>query len=126
MTLRHQCQSSGKCKKGCRYGYPKALVEATEVSEQGKVALRRCDPNVNGHNWLALSLFRCDHDFKQLLFGTQTLSSIHYMTKYMTKTEIGTRKLYALTQAAARLQDLYSRHGTLPTHSGREEEREAH
>ncbi|KAK4702598.1 hypothetical protein P7C70_g3623, partial [Phenoliferia sp. Uapishka_3] len=89
----------------CRYGFPRALVEKTHVSDAGQIVQRRLRPNTNSHNpsLCTFDHIRCNHDLKALFTDPTSCAFAFYMTKYMTKTELSLHRFYALAAASAEL-----------------------
>jgi hypothetical protein len=92
----------------CRYDYPKQKVYHTTIDSAGNLLLKRLDENVNGHVDLVTVLIRGNMDAKQVIVGSQGLSCVFYMTKYMTKNELSLRRMYGIVLAASQLQAKYN------------------
>jgi hypothetical protein len=102
-THRHTatCRKKGTV---CRFGYAgegKDLVaETTADVEQGTIDLKRGNSHANNHNPSLASVTRSNHDIKPTFTsGYQCLSSLYYMTTYMSKFEDDTSDLVAMDAA---------------------------
>ena len=97
------CFKKGKG-KGCRFGFGgegKALVPDTVVNlETGAIELARHHPKVNNHNPVLAAVTRSNHDIKATFTsGYQNLSSMYYMTAYVSKNEDDVSDLVALEES---------------------------
>jgi hypothetical protein len=100
---RHHLTCYKKGKK-CRFGFSgegKTLVPETTVDvDTGKIELKRGHTRVNNHNPILAAVSRSNHDLKSIFTsGFESLSSMYYMTSYITKSEDDTSDLIALEES---------------------------
>jgi hypothetical protein len=100
---RHHLTCFKKGKK-CRFGFDgdgKSLIPQTTVDiETGKIELKRGHTRVNNHNPILAAISRSNHDLKSIFTsGFESLSSIYYMTSYITKSDDDTSDLIALEES---------------------------
>ena len=94
----------------CRFGLgdDKTIPETTIDREDGTICLRCLDSLVNNFNTTILEAVRCNMDIKFMGSGEDAKAVIHYITDYITKTQLSTHVAYAaFAVAAKRLGDFH-------------------
>jgi hypothetical protein len=100
----HSTQHNQSCFKGraclCRYGFPKHLFEECYMDpDTGVVVLKRNHAWVNSWNfWMSL-MTRANHDVRCLMTGIYVIAVVHYVMKYMSKSEITVQSRLVIAQA---------------------------
>lgn len=94
-TLFHKCNPT--CKKynrgsqrNCRFDFPRELVEPPGIvfAEQGIIAVQRLNAFINNHNPYITSACRGNNDIKFISARKLALAYIHYITDYITKSDV--------------------------------------
>jgi hypothetical protein len=88
----YHCHS---CVKGCnsnclfcRYDFPKCLIH-NAIIKPDEILLERNIGHeyINGFNDVLMSTFKCNHDIKVMIGGTEMAERIYYCCKYVTKNQ---------------------------------------
>jgi hypothetical protein len=84
----HSCIKGGKTKKICRYDYPKppnlnAIIKTDEILLQRSIG----SEYINGYNDILMNVFKCNHDIKVMIGGSEMSERIYYCCKYITKSQ---------------------------------------
>ena len=91
----HDEMHSATCPKGpvgratgCRFGFPRPLVDKTFITEDGRIKAARNDPWINCYNPAVLLNLRCNHDIRFLLSGPDAHAAMHYTGDYISKAAV--------------------------------------
>lgn len=82
----HSCVKGGN--KICRYDYPKP-PNMKPVIKTDEILLERYIGNeyINGYNDVMMNVYKCNHDIKVMIGGTEMSERIYYCCKYITKSQ---------------------------------------
>jgi hypothetical protein len=80
------CVKGGKTNCYCRYGFPK-LFNVIAAILRDEILLERNIGHeyINGFNDVLMRVFKCNHDIKVMVGGTEMAERIYYCCKYITK-----------------------------------------
>jgi len=84
----NSCIKGGKTKGLCRYDFPKPTNQVSKI-ESDEILLERFIGHefINGFNDVMMMCFKCNHDIKVLIGGTEMSERIYYCFKYLTKAQ---------------------------------------
>jgi len=85
----------------CRYRFPRVRVAETSFGSEG-VQLKRTlgHEYINGFNYESMAAFKCNHDIRVLLGGSDVTDRICYCCKYVTKQQKQLDSQVAVAMAA--------------------------
>lgn len=84
----------------CRFNYPQPVVPETSIDEDGKLHLKRTNPNVVGYNPTISGCFQCNTDGKFVGSGALGMALSIYITNYTAKSTLDSAVLLSAMAAA--------------------------
>jgi hypothetical protein len=82
----NSCVKGGKTNNLCRYDFPKPINLIAAIKPDEIVLERNIGHEyINGFNDVLMSVFKCNHDIKVMIGGTEMAERIYYCCKYITK-----------------------------------------
>jgi hypothetical protein len=95
------CYKNPRTKGMCRYRKPEALVQDTTfVPDTGEIFLKRHSPMINSFNPYLTCIANSNTDVSFLFRCKSSMSVIHYITNYITKSDDHVDNYYSLMSAA--------------------------
>jgi len=105
-TLIHYCNRT--CRKynrglqrNCRFDFPREFVDPPGIvfPDQGIIAVQRVNAFVNNHNPYLTAACRGNNDIKFISARKLALAYIHYITDYITKSDVSTHSSFLMCAA---------------------------
>ncbi|RHZ89014.1 hypothetical protein Glove_19g334 [Diversispora epigaea] len=87
--------------KNCRFDFPKELVNSLGMifPEQGIIAVQCINAFINNHNQYITAACRGNNNIKFISTRKLALAYIHYITDYITKSDISTHSSFLMCAA---------------------------
>ena len=91
----------------CRYGFLRAIVKSSYVTEDQEIVLKRLDERINNYEECIMTCIRANLDIKPIPSGKDCRALAFYVTDYQTKSELSTYNTLEILEAL--LSDLEKR-----------------